>query len=321
MDEIILDVVHARINQGWLIIDRDYRVVYANETICRWLSQDSSRFIGKSLLDVLYRGRKRSHCGEYYGPLIETMDTGIEQNRKECYMAVSGQYRWFLANTFLITNEHGQTQFAVGNYVIIDKYKSIEETLDTINLSIIKAFVEAIGARDHYTKTHSECVADLMMELAQFIGLTPSQVRRAYLTGLVHDIGKIGIPEHILNKPGRLTVEEFAVIQEHPGIGANILSKINGFNDISKAVRHHHERFDGQGYPDRMGGCDIPLFSRMLAVCDTFDAMISARCYRQPFSYEQAVDEIKRCTGTQFDPVLSDAFIEMMQFRRGNQVI
>ncbi|QJW48810.1 HD domain-containing protein [bacterium BFN5] len=120
---------------------------------------------------------------------------------------------------------------------------------------------------------------------------------------------------YILNKPGRLTSEEFAIIQEHPNIGASILDNINGFEDIASAVRCHHERYDGTGYPNQVSGDQIPLFSRMLAVCDTFDAMTSARCYRQPFSEQEAVMEIRRCSGSQFDPEISEAFIEMLYYR------
>ena len=182
-------------------------------------------------------------------------------------------------------------------------------------MSIIRSFADAIGARDSYTKAHSECVAELMLELAQYMRLEQYKVGRVYLSGLVHDIGKIGIPEHILNKPGRLTHEEYTIIQEHPNIGANILDNIKGFEDIAGAVRYHHERYDGNGYPNRLCGEEIPLYSRMLAVCDTFDAMTSARCYRRPFSEQEAIKEIRRCSGSQFDPVISEAFIEMLYYR------
>lgn len=314
--KIISEIIHSRINQGWLAIDRDYRVIYINEMMCQWLNQDMQTLVGKSLLGALYQGKKRDGTGQYFGPLIETMDTGIEHVRTECTLKANRGHNWFLANTYLLKNEKGKNELAVGTYVVIDKYKMLEEALDNINFSIIKSFAEAIGARDNYTKAHSEGVAGLMLELAQYMGMNPPEARRSYLIGLVHDIGKIGIPEHILNKPGRLTDEEFSVIQQHPVIGANILCKISGFEDICTAVRHHHERYDGGGYPDKLHRADVPMYSRMLAVCDTYDAMTNARCYRQPFTELEAIKEIERCAATQFDPAISDMFITMLRTGR-----
>lgn len=315
MIEKIFEVINSRAHQGWLMIDQNYQVVYANQSMCQWLAQEQKSFIGKSLLDALYKGKRRSSSGHFHGPLIETIAVGRELTKKECCLSVCGEHKWFLANTYLIPDQTGNVEFALGDYVIIDKYKLLEEKLDNINLSIIRSFTDAIGARDSYTKEHSECVAELMLSLAQYMQLEQYNVGRVYLSGLVHDIGKIGIPEHILNKPGRLTSEEFAIIQKHPNIGASILDNINGFEDIASAVRCHHERYDGTGYPNQISGDQIPLFSRMLAVCDTFDAMTSARCYRQPFSEQEAVMEIRRCSGSQFDPDISEAFIEMLYYR------
>lgn len=319
MKEKILEVIDSGSSQGWLMIDHNYTVIYANESICQWLAQDQGNFIGSSLCDVIYQQKKHHISGQLHSPLIETMMVGKELIRRECYLSVQGRNKWFLTNTYLIAGEAGKLEYVLADYVDIDRYKKIEANLDNINLSIIRSFAEAIGARDSYTKEHSEGVAELMLELAQYMRMGQHNVGRVYLAGLVHDIGKIGIPEHILNKPGRLTAEEFAIIQQHPAIGASILANINGFEDIARAVRHHHERFDGSGYPGGLSGLEIPLVSRMLAVCDTFDAMTSARCYRQSFSPGEAFAEIGRCSGSQFDPAISKAFIEMMYYRQADK--
>lgn len=319
MREKILEVIDSRSSQGWLMIDQNYKVVYANQSICQWLAQDQVTFIGSSLYDVFHQQKRHPISGQLHSPLIETMTIGKELSRRECCLSVHGRNKWFLANTYLIAGEAGGSEYVLADYINIDKYKKIEANLDNINLSIIRSFAEAIGARDSYTKEHSEGVAELMLELAEYMQLGQHNAGRVYLAGLVHDIGKIGIPEHILNKPGRLTAAEFIIIQQHPAIGANILSNINGFEDIARAVRHHHERFDGSGYPGGMEGLEIPLFSRMLAVCDTFDAMTSARCYRRPFQPEEAFEEIRRCSGSQFDPVISEAFIKMMYYRQADK--
>ncbi len=157
-----------------------------------------------------------------------------------------------------------------------------------------------------------------MVELAEFMELSDNESLYAYLSGVVHDVGKLGVPEHILNKPGRLSDAEYIIMKHHAVIGSEILQEIQGFDLIASAILHHHERFDGFGYPHGIIGSDIPFLSRMLAVCDSYDAMTSLRCYRQPFSHEQALLEVENCSGTQFDPAISTAFVEMMKSKYRN---
>ncbi|WP_238473235.1 HD-GYP domain-containing protein [Desulforamulus profundi] len=133
-----------------------------------------------------------------------------------------------------------------------------------------------------------------------------------YVAALVHDVGKIGIPEHILNKPGRLTEDEFNKIREHSVMGANILKQIDTFSDLVAIVRAHHERYDGRGYPDGLAGEDIPLISRIITVADSFEAMTSDRSYRKRFTIEYALEELQRCAGTQFDPTIVNHFIQFV---------
>ena len=159
-----------------------------------------------------------------------------------------------------------------------------------------------------------------MASFTEYVELPSEDVTLAYLVGIVHDVGKVSVPDHILNKPGRLTADEFAVIKQHPEIGADLLAEVDGLEKVAEIVRHHHERYDGQGYGQGLSGKMIPLFSRMLSVCDTFDAMTSARCYRRkPLSVRKALEEIAQCAGSQFDPVISKHFIEFICSRRGLQ--
>lgn len=301
--------------RGWLVIDRQFRIAYLNETFVRLWETDKEFTVGTSLLDYLYGGRKKNSNGQYYGPLIETMDTGREFRETETYLPTSFNKSsvWFLVDTYLIRDSEGGPEYAVGNYIIIDKFKAIEKRLDNINLNIIKAFSRAIGARDAYTSHHDENVAQLMVAFAETLQLPPEEVTFAYLAGAVHDVGKIGIPEPVLNKPGRLTDEEYQCIKRHAAIGADIIGEVDGLCELARIVRYHHERYDGRGYPDGLAGEDIPLFSRMLALCDSYDAMTSVRCYRIPVRPLQALVEIQRCAGTQFDPALSIIFLEMMK--------
>ena len=175
----------------------------------------------------------------------------------------------------------------------------------------LEAVSTALDAKDRYTHGHSERVAWLGTQLAEAIGLDAEEVERIRISGLVHDVGKIGVPEAVLCKAGRLTEDEFEQIKKHPRIGYNILKGIPKIDDVLDGVLYHHERWDGRGYPTRLAGEAIPLYGRILAVADTFDAMSSTRSYRQAMPREKVLEEIAACSGTQFDPSLTDPFINL----------
>ena len=173
-------------------------------------------------------------------------------------------------------------------------------------------FAKAIDARNSCNGNHSERVANLMVDFAKQLALSREEINWAYLSGVMHDIGKISVPESILNKPARLTKREFAIVKRHPVVGAEMLSGISGFEKIAEAVRYHHERVDGKGYPYGLQGQRIPLLSRMLALCDAYDAMTTIRCYREPFTSDRALGEIEQLSGMQFDPEISVEFINLV---------
>ncbi|MEM1356160.1 MAG: HD-GYP domain-containing protein [Planctomycetota bacterium] len=176
-------------------------------------------------------------------------------------------------------------------------------------IGTLEAVSAALDAKDRYTRGHSERVAYLATLLAEAIGLDEQEIERLRISGLVHDVGKIGVPEAVLGKTGRLTDKEFEKIKKHPRIGYNILKGIPKMQDVLDGVLYHHERWDGRGYPDKLAGEAIPLYGRILAVCDTFDAMSSTRSYRQAMGREEVLEEILRCAGSQFDPALTGPFV------------
>jgi HD-GYP domain-containing protein (c-di-GMP phosphodiesterase class II) len=188
---------------------------------------------------------------------------------------------------------------------------SLYEEMQRMFLGTLEALTASIDAKDAYTCGHSTRVAYLSRTLGRAVGLDEDAVEKVHIAGLVHDVGKIGVPESVLCKPGRLTDEEFSIIRLHPTIGARILRDIPHFEDVIPGVLHHHERFDGSGYPDRLKGEAIPLFGRIIAVADSFDAMSSSRTYRAALPRTQVLDEILRCSGAQFDPDLTAKFIEL----------
>ncbi len=176
-------------------------------------------------------------------------------------------------------------------------------------LGTVGSLTAAIDAKDAYTRGHSERVAWGAKELALAIGLDEATAERAHLAGLLHDIGKIGVPESVLSKKGRLTEDEFDMIKRHPRIGYDILRGIPSLEDVLPGVLHHHERWDGKGYPTGATGEEISLFGRVLAVADVFDALSSDRAYRRALSREEVMAEIERSSGTHFDPRMARAFM------------
>ncbi|RMD62111.1 MAG: HD-GYP domain-containing protein [Planctomycetota bacterium] len=187
-------------------------------------------------------------------------------------------------------------------------------------LGTLEALTAAIDAKDPYTRGHSQRVAHLSMRLAMAMGLDEHTVERLRIAGLVHDIGKIGVPEAVLQKPGRLTDEEFRLIKLHPEIGQRILKDIPQMEDVLPAVLHHHERWDGGGYPEGLKREQIPLYARVVALADAFDAMRSTRTYRKSKRRSDVLDEIRRNAGVQFDPDLVDVFLKL-DFSRYEEMI
>jgi len=182
-------------------------------------------------------------------------------------------------------------------------------------LSMIRTLAKVLDARDPYTAGHSERVATYSIWIAKRLGLEQQQCEELYKAALLHDIGKIGIPDDILRKPDRLTDIEFDVIKQHPVIGADILSNMEPKSAMSHAIqtaRSHHERMNGTGYPDKLAGNDIPLFARIVAVADAFDAMTTARSYSKGLTYQQGAAELELCKGTLFDVDVVNAFTSVL---------
>ena len=181
--------------------------------------------------------------------------------------------------------------------------------------AVVHALAEAVDAKDPYTRGHSQRVAESARSLAEARGLDPGFVELVYITGTLHDVGKIGVPDEVLKKTSSLTEEEYAKIKLHPELGEKIVAQVPELRETLPGIRNHHERYDGGGYPDRLSREDIPLIARILAVADAYDAMTSDRPYRKGMSAEQALDIIELEAGRQFDPVLARTFIGLLKLR------
>jgi putative nucleotidyltransferase with HDIG domain len=183
----------------------------------------------------------------------------------------------------------------------------------------ITALAFAIEARDPYTQGHSQRVSKLAAQIAMQVGLCEEEIEEIRLAGIVHDIGKFHVPEYVLNKPALLTAEEYEMMKSQAAWGAKILEPLK-VKAIERIVRHHHEAYDGRGYPDSLKGEQIPLGARIIAVADAFDAMVSGRPYRKASTQEEALGELRRCRGTQFDPRVVDALFRSIELLSGQRM-
>ena len=188
------------------------------------------------------------------------------------------------------------------------KVKQVAE----LYMGVVRSLAVAVDEKDHYTKTHSENVTKYAVAIAKELGLTRNEVQKVQRASQLHDIGKIGIHDYVLNKKGKLTDEEWKEIKLHPSKGAKILEPLNFLEEIIGIIRHHHERYNGNGYPDNKKENNIPLGARIIAVADSYDAMISDRPYRKALSEYDAIEELKKNSGTQFDPEVVQAFLKVL---------
>jgi PAS domain S-box-containing protein/putative nucleotidyltransferase with HDIG domain len=314
---------------GVLLLDRDFRIIRANKYVSAMCGIPLPDMTGKLYNETIYAG----------GP-----DNGSPALLDAGYLTPLEYYDKRLNKHFVhyvtpIPDEKGLTQNFVLSLVDISDMKEKENALiksknaffnmlkelDTSHKElkgmyegIIHSFVNAIDAKSPWTKGHSERVTHYSLAIARALGLKGKNVDLLRIAALLHDVGKIGTYDVILEKPGKLTDEEFALIRMHPVRGEEILKPIRHLSELLPIVRHHHERLDGRGYPDGLKNNEIPFFSKIICIADSFDAMTADRPYRASPSREYAISELQRCRGTQFDPQAVDAFLHVLS-EKGNR--
>ena len=209
-----------------------------------------------------------------------------------------------------------QARAAGGHQAVVFEGHVSDETGDASHGDVVVALASALQERDQYTGDHSESVVEMSARVAEAMALGPDEIARIRMGALLHDIGKVGIPDHVLHKPGPLDDSEWELMREHPVIGERILRMIPGLGPIARIVRHEHERFDGGGYPDGIGGSEIPIGSRIILACDAYHAMTSDRPYREAMSHADAMAELGKHSGSQFDPEVIQALVGYLYGRR-----
>ena len=193
------------------------------------------------------------------------------------------------------------------------RIKQVEEQVSALRTSVICAFNQLLDLKDLNTGVHSTRLAEWGMRVGQELGLDEAELQNLEVAALLHDIGKVGVPDSILKKPGKLDDAEYALMKKHPEYGWAVLRMLPGFERAALDILHHHESFDGKGYPAGLKETEIPIVSRIVTVIDAFDAMVSSRPYRKGLPHEEAVRRLIQCSGTQFDPVVVQSFLSFAQ--------
>jgi putative two-component system response regulator len=246
---------------------------------------------------------------------LESSLQGLDEGA-DMYMSVPVDFNALVAHIRqLIENRELRAALEADKTSLEDKVARLAEEREKLSMGVIEAMALAIDAKDRYTHGHSARVREFATDFARHLGLDQHAIKRLEFSSILHDIGKIGIPEEILNKRERLSDDEWKIVRSHPMKGVEILGALPGFPDALKEIRGHHERWDGRGYPDGLKGDNIPEGARLLALADSYDAMSFGRVYRDARSPEDIAREISRCAGSQFDPVMAKSFLEFLEQR------
>ncbi len=259
-----------------------------------------------------YEALRTLDNGKFVPVIFLTADEGIKTETKGLTMGAMDFIRKpFIPDVLNIRVRHSiELDHLQRNLAEEVEKKSAEN--ERLFLHVVSSLAAAIDAKDTYTNGHSSRVAKYSREIARRAGYQGKELEDIYMIGLLHDVGKIGIPDGIINKPAKLTDEEYELIKTHPVQGARILGNIKEMPSLQMGARWHHERYDGKGYPDRLSGEDIPEAARIIAVADSYDAMTSHRSYRKPLPQSVVKEELEKGRGTQFDSRFADIMIQMI---------
>lgn len=298
----------------YLIIEKGLSVTFANEPFLTLTELCLEDILGKKCYSLKGRSSACQHC-----VVQKTFDTGKKQYRLNRELDSEGKERYHDTLSIPLLSADGKLEYTV--QFLMDRTEELlrqkQFAADLCNL--VDSFTALVETKDAYTAAHSKNVRDISMLISQHLKLSPAQKRDIFVAASLHDIGKIGIPDAILNKPNHLTAEEYDIIKNHPRLGMQLLSTLANFDHLTDNILYHHERWDGNGYPSRIAREEIPIGARIIAVADSYDAMISNRSYRKGQSHSYAAQELILGSGTQFDPHIVSIFLDICAARLSAQ--
>ena len=282
---------------------------------------DDDKYIHHDLFHILekiYKKYSSEKSPVVVNNLTEFKNYGFETRDRFKFIATSVRIKNEHKGMLIILNDSQQRDYSTsdakflkvlaGQLSIIITNNELYQNLKDFLLNLVKSMVSAIEAKDSYTRGHSERVNTICVMIARTMGFSDRDVENTSWAAILHDVGKIGIPENVLTKPGRLTEEEYAIIMTHPRKGYEILEPIVQLKDALPGVLYHQEKYDGRGYPEGLKGEEIPLYARIIAIADMYDAITSSRAYRERSSHIHAMKEIERVSGSQLDPMIVEIF-------------
>ena len=288
------------------LVSPDFELLRINRAVSEFSNVDPEAVKGKKCYDVFGTGSVCPDC-----PVEKVLKTKtIQQNVKRELT----RGRIYIQQTAVpVLDDNGSVVQVIEFINDVTEQVKLEQENRTLFVDVVTSFAGLIDSRDTSTGVHSKSVKDIGLSIGTALKLSEHTLEELAIAALLHDIGKIGIPEQILNKPGRLTNEEFAVIKQHPVIAFNHLATIKPLKAIAGYVLHHHEKYDGTGYPRGLKGEAIPLVSRIIAIADVYEAVTADRVYRPAMNKRQAIAVLKEGRGSHFDPALVDVFLSLLQ--------
>jgi PAS domain S-box-containing protein/putative nucleotidyltransferase with HDIG domain len=318
---------------GVMLLDADLRVIRTNDFVASLFHTPVKEFAGKNCLELIYGGGKPAEGMSILDlrTLTSTKTFGHYISKLNKYFMgyitpvfdVNGSVKSFVLSLVDVTeSKENEKRILESHDAFLNMLKETDssyKTLKELYTGLIRSFANAIDAKSPWTKGHSERVTRYALLIAEELGLKEKDLEDLRTAALLHDIGKIGTYDVILDKPDKLNAEELALIRTHPVKGEEILKPIKQLRGLLPIIRHHHERLDGKGYPDGLKDGEIPFLAKIITVADSFDSMTSDRPYRPAPPVEYAMSEIKRCSGTQFDPVAAEAFLRVLETKKGSK--
>ena len=305
--EKLLQILGERTPTSIALLDRDYNVHYVNDRLASTLAFSKDEILTKRCYELT--GKPAPCPGCMMAKVFQTGEKAVSMKRQT---RKDGSAVMLEIHDVPVKRD-GRVERVIEFLVDKTRIREYRDRLEKDFLTLTDMLTQILDSKDAYTARHSLCVRDVSVALARKLELPRDQEFRMEIAGMLHDIGKVGIPWAILNKPGRLTDEEFGVIRTHPALGADMVARLTRFRDIGPAIRGHHERYDGKGYPDGLKGEEIPLEGRIIAAADCFHAMASRRSYKEPRDREFIKEEFRKGAGTHFDPRVAQAMLELLE--------